>query len=151
VADTAGCEVVVAGQLFKRLETEGEKIYFTRSFSHASFLLGFIAVETTVTDELGLLSTRVRSAKGKTKAKGKSKKTRKEIQKAKYYFVESSKRTAAYADYFNPDVDIERRMMGLSEAVNDSQCLWSLCVFLIRYMYRMFGLECSEDQMCQLR
>jgi len=84
--------------LFKRLETEA-----------------FIAIETIVTDELGLLSTHMRSAKGKSKAKGKAK-TRKEIQKAKYYFVTSSKKTAAYKDYFNPDVDVERRMMGLSEA-----------------------------------
>jgi|ERR1700685_317107 hypothetical protein len=83
-------------------------------------LSGFIAIETIVTDELGVLSTHVRSAKGKSKAKGKAK-TRKEIQKAKYYFVASSKKTAAYKDYFNPDVDVERRMMGLSEAVRDDQ------------------------------
>lgn len=83
------------------------------------FLTGFISVESVVTDEIGLLSTRVRSTKVKTKAKGKAK-TRKEIQKAKYYFVKSSVRTTAYADYFNPDADVERRMMRLSDAVNDS-------------------------------
>jgi hypothetical protein len=30
VFDDTGCEVVVAGQLFKRLEAEGELVYFTR-------------------------------------------------------------------------------------------------------------------------
>jgi hypothetical protein len=94
-------------------------------------LLGFIAVETVLTDELDLLSTRTRSVKSKAaKTKGK-RKTRKEIQKAKYSFVESSKRTAAYADYFNMDVEVERRMMGLSEAVSISHCRWSSFIFLI--------------------
>jgi hypothetical protein len=79
--------------------------------------------------------------------KGKSK-ARKEIQKAKYYFVESSKKTSAYADYFNPDVDVERRMMGLSEAVSDCQCtryLWSPC--LMRWIRRIFVLECNVGKM----
>lgn len=78
---------------------------------------GFIALETLVTDDTGLLSTRTRSVKGKRKGKS-GRNTRKEIQKAKYSFVKSSKKTRAYSDYFNPDVDVERRMMGLSAAVN---------------------------------
>jgi hypothetical protein len=53
------------------------------------------------------------------KAKGKNAKNnrRKAAQKAKYVFVPSSKRGAAYADYFNPDVAVERRMLGFTELV----------------------------------
>jgi len=90
----------------------------------------------------------MRSIKGKSKAKGKSK-TRKEIQKAKYYFVKSSKMTAAYADYFNPDVDVERRMMGLSEAVSDCRCSLSFAVCLIPCIRRMLGLECTPGKIYQ--
>jgi hypothetical protein len=83
-----------------------------------SKISGFIATETVVIDELGIFSARMRTTKGKSKTKGKAK-TRKEIQRAKYFFVKPSKGTAAYTDYFNPDMDVESRMMGLSDAVSD--------------------------------
>jgi hypothetical protein len=120
VVECVGCEVAVAGQLFKRLETEGGRFIQPKlppTLFLIDYFLGFIAVETIVTDEHGLLSTRTRPIKNRGKAKGKAK-TRKELQKAKYYFVKSSKTTTAYLDYFNPDADVEKRMMGLSEAVS---------------------------------
>jgi hypothetical protein len=43
---------------------------------------------------------------------------RKTVQKAKYVFVPSSKRSTAYADYFNPDIAVERRMLGFTELVS---------------------------------
>ncbi|KZP21154.1 hypothetical protein FIBSPDRAFT_1044318 [Athelia psychrophila] len=83
-----GCEVLLAGQLLKRLEAEG-----------------FVAVEILVDITLD----RTRKQKQRVKA-------RRDIQKAKYYFVKASKRRQAYLDYFNPDAEVEKRMMGLSEA-----------------------------------
>lgn len=74
-------------------------------------------METTETDGLGLMKTHTRNmTKNKSKAKGKPK-TRKEMQKTRYYFVKDSKRTAAYRDYFNPDVNVERRVMGMAAYV----------------------------------
>ncbi|KAF7966376.1 hypothetical protein HWV62_38893 [Athelia sp. TMB] len=52
-----------------------------------------------------------RSKKSKQQQKARA---RREIQKAKYYFVKGSKKRQEYRDYFNPNVEVERRMMGLS-------------------------------------
>lgn len=96
------------------------------------------------TDGLGILSTHARSTKGKVKSKAKSR-TRKELQKAKYFFVEEATRTASYADYFNSDVDVEKRMMGLSDLVRD------LLTFrhLTHFTCRMFGPGCAvKKQKC---
>jgi hypothetical protein len=79
--------------------------------------IGFIAIETKTTDDLGLFETHSRVVKGKTKAKGKQANHRKNLQKTKYVFNKSSKRTPAYKDYFNPDHTVENRMLGLSNLV----------------------------------
>lgn len=83
---------------------------------------GFIGTETSETDDTGLLTTRTRlQHKQKSRA-------RKEIQRAKYYFVQASKTGQAYLDYFNPDIDVERRMMGLSQTVRaPTPLLFSFC------------------------
>jgi meiosis-specific protein len=49
-------------------------------------------------------------------AKG-SKKTRKNLQRAKYIFVRSAKRSDAYREYFNPDRAVEIRVMGFENTV----------------------------------
>jgi meiosis-specific protein HOP1 len=54
--------------------------------------------------------------KGKGKAKAKQG-NRKNLQKTKYVFNKSSKRTPVYHDYFNPDQVVENRMLGLSDLV----------------------------------
>lgn len=74
-------------------------------------------------DEHGILTTRARTNKNKPSGKNRPK-TRKEIQKSKYSFLRSSVRTPLYADYFNPDVEVERRMMGLSDKVRMSLYFW---------------------------
>src|ERR1700722_6497773 len=79
--------------------------------------VGFIATETSTTDDLGLLEIRTKVVKGKTKTKGKHANPRKNLQKANYLFNKSSKRTPAYKDYFNPDHATENRMLGLSDLV----------------------------------
>lgn len=75
-------------------------------------------------DEHGILTTRARTNKSKTSGKNRPK-TRKEIQKARYSFLQSSVRTSLYADYFNPDIEVERRMMGLSAKVGISIYIYS--------------------------
>ncbi|TFK54684.1 DNA-binding protein [Heliocybe sulcata] len=87
-----GCEAAVAGQLFKRLEAEGIlKVSSPRGHSTDCIQVSL-----------------------KSKAKGKQAK-RKNLQKKSYRFVRSSKRSVAYHDYFSPDPDVEKRILGLSE------------------------------------
>ncbi|KAG2750609.1 DNA-binding protein [Suillus brevipes Sb2] len=90
-----GCDTALVGQLLTRLEEEG-----------------FIAVESIVSDELGIGVARSHAKKGKKNAKTKK---QKELQKTKYVFLSKAKRTKAYADYFNPLTEVENRLMGLSD------------------------------------
>ncbi|KAG1827598.1 HORMA domain-containing protein [Suillus subaureus] len=90
-----GCDTALVGQLLTRLEEEG-----------------FIAVESIVSDELGIGVTRSYAKKGK---KGVKTKKQKELQKTKYVFLSKAKRSKAYADYFNPLTEVENRLMGLSD------------------------------------
>ncbi|KAG1719892.1 HORMA domain-containing protein [Suillus paluster] len=89
-----GCDTALIGQLLTRLEEEG-----------------FIAVESIVSDELGIGVTRSHAKKGK---KTKTKK-QKELQKTKYVFLVKAKRSKAYSDYFDPLPEVENRLMGLSD------------------------------------
>ncbi|PCH37883.1 hypothetical protein WOLCODRAFT_96043 [Wolfiporia cocos MD-104 SS10] len=100
-----GCDSTVAGQLFKRLEAEGK--------------WGFIATETKEVDALGLMETTTRDTRSKSKGKNaKTKQPRRKIlQKPKYVFVKAAKTTQAYEDYFNPDPEVEKRVLRLSELV----------------------------------
>ncbi|KIJ69131.1 hypothetical protein HYDPIDRAFT_172597 [Hydnomerulius pinastri MD-312] len=90
-----GCPAALVGQLLTRLEDEG-----------------FIATEGAISDDLG--STRGQSKKGKKHAKGKGKKTQKELKTTRYIFLHMSKRSKAYFDYFSPVPEVENRLMGLS-------------------------------------
>ncbi|KAG1823276.1 HORMA domain-containing protein, partial [Suillus variegatus] len=94
-----GCDTALVGQLLTRLEEEG-----------------FIAVESIVSDELGIGVARSHAKKGK---KGVKSKKQKELQKTKYVFLSKAKRSKAYADYFNPLTEVENRLMGLSDTVRD--------------------------------
>ncbi|KAI0063417.1 hypothetical protein BV25DRAFT_1883873 [Artomyces pyxidatus] len=94
-AKLIGCEALVAGQLFKRLEAEG-----------------FIAPQANM--ETGIEDTRAKG-RGKT-GKGRAKQ-RKNIQKTKYHFVKSARRSQQYLDYFNPEQATEMRMMGMDKLV----------------------------------
>ncbi|KAH9901464.1 HORMA domain-containing protein [Cubamyces lactineus] len=97
-----GCEPTVAGQVFKRLDAEG-----------------FIAQEICEADESGFMETKSlatkRKPKGKGGAKGKVAQRRKKLQKAIYVFVQAIKNEEAYKDYFNPDPEVEKRLLGLSD------------------------------------
>ncbi|KAH7923473.1 hypothetical protein BV22DRAFT_1169347 [Leucogyrophana mollusca] len=90
-----GCDPALAGQLLTRLETEG-----------------FMAVEVADTDEIGVVTKR-----SQKKGKSKQKKPAKTLQKTKWAFVPSSKRSKAYADYFNPNSEVENHLIGLSSLV----------------------------------
>ncbi|KAI0636628.1 HORMA-domain-containing protein [Trametes polyzona] len=96
-----GCDSTVAGQVFKRLEAEG-----------------FIAQEVRATDASGFMETTSLASKRKTKrggAKAKPAQRRKNLQKPVYVFVQAIKQEDAYKDYFNPDPEVEKRLLGLSD------------------------------------
>ncbi|OCH86897.1 hypothetical protein OBBRIDRAFT_782465 [Obba rivulosa] len=99
-----GCGTAVAGQLFKRLETEG-----------------FIVIETKELDELGLIETTThitrKKGKGNVNPKKRQSHRRKPLQKPKYIFNVASTQSDAYRDYFNPDPEVEKRLLALSEMV----------------------------------
>lgn len=86
------------------------------SLFDANAFPGFIAVESIVSDELGIGVARSHAKKGK---KGVKSKKQKELQKTKYVFLSKAKRSKAYADYFNPLTEVENRLMGLSDTVRD--------------------------------
>ncbi|KAI9065377.1 HORMA-domain-containing protein [Trametes sanguinea] len=96
------CDSTVAGQVFKRLEAEG-----------------FIAQEIRETDESGFLETTTRTSKRKARpkaaTKGKAGQNRKALQKPVYVFVQAIKNDDIYKDYFNPEPEVEKRLLGLSD------------------------------------
>ncbi|TFK94784.1 HORMA-domain-containing protein [Polyporus arcularius HHB13444] len=97
------CDSTVAGQVFKRLESEG-----------------FIAQEVREVDDTGFiettsLSTKRRGRGGKANPKTKASQRRKNLQKPKYVFVQAIKNDNAYNDYFNPDPEVEKRLLELSD------------------------------------
>ena len=75
-------------------------------------LIGFIVLEVTESDKIGLMETQARTSRSNAKRKGKSSK-----QIEKYVFNSACKRTALYRDYFDPDSDAEKEMLGLKRAV----------------------------------
>ncbi|KAI0672868.1 HORMA-domain-containing protein [Trametes maxima] len=101
-----GCDSSVAGQVFKRLEAEG-----------------FVAQETRETDDLGFMETTSlttkRKTKNKTSAKTKTTHRRKNFQKSTYVFVQAIKNEDAYKDYFSPDPEVEKRLLGLSDLTQE--------------------------------
>ncbi|KAF9227764.1 hypothetical protein BS17DRAFT_693612 [Gyrodon lividus] len=108
-----GCTAALVGQLLARLEDEA-----------------FITTKSAISEELG--STRVQTRKGKKLTRSKGKKTQ-ELQKTKYVFLHTSKRSKMYFDYFNPEPQVENRLMGLSNTMSD----------LYIYSSRTFEEPCS--------
>ncbi|KAF8077718.1 HORMA domain-containing protein [Lyophyllum atratum] len=100
-AKANGGRLDLARQLFKRLEIEG-----------------FIIEQSTTLDDLddlGFPQTRTRSLKGGRKTKGKQPKNRKNMQKPKYRFNREVLRSVQYSDYFNPDPNVEGRILKITE------------------------------------
>ncbi|KAJ4466587.1 HORMA domain-containing protein [Lentinula lateritia] len=96
-AQAMGCENTQARQLIKRLETEG-----------------FIAEETTTTDEIGFVQTRAKTMKGKGK-NAKQSKLRRGLQKQRFVFNLKSVRCQEYKDYFDPSPEVESRLLGIPQ------------------------------------
>ncbi|KAI0081208.1 HORMA-domain-containing protein [Panus rudis PR-1116 ss-1] len=97
-----GCESIVAGQLFKRLETEG-----------------FIAPQTTTPeDDLGLMETTNSRSKTRAKGRGGGKARQpmrgKSVPKSRYAFLHEIKKSKTYKDYFTPTPEVEKRVLGLA-------------------------------------
>jgi meiosis-specific protein len=81
---------------------------------------GFISEQSITIDDLGFPETR--SHKGnKSKGKGKN---RKNVQQTKYRFNRVALTSAEYSNYFNPDPEVEGRILGLPELVRG--CIVSL-------------------------
>ncbi|KAH9843171.1 HORMA-domain-containing protein [Rhodofomes roseus] len=90
------CDSAVAGQVFKRLEAEG-----------------FIA-PAGETSDAGPKAGQSKN-NGKNKARGRQTQRRKTMQKPRYVFVSASTRSQAYKDYFDPDPEVEKKVLGLSD------------------------------------
>ncbi|KAF8623560.1 hypothetical protein AX15_006330 [Amanita polypyramis BW_CC] len=97
-----GSDHGLARQLFKRLESEG-----------------FMFDRLTVVDDFGLTEAQTKNTRNRTKPKKKVTK-RKAVQKPTFVFNRTSKVSQAYLDYFNPDPEVESRLMGLSELKTSS-------------------------------
>jgi hypothetical protein len=79
-------------------------------------ITGFISNKTTEIDDFGLATTSTNASRS-TRAKTKKAKPRKNLQKSRYTFLQQSTRSQAYADYFNPNEEVEGRMLGLPKLV----------------------------------
>jgi meiosis-specific protein len=89
---------------------------------------GFISEQSITINDIGFAETRSRSYKG-NKSKGKPGKSRKNVQKAKYRFNRAMLSSVEYSNYFNPDSEVEGRILGLPELVRDPvACLIRLTV-----------------------
>ncbi|EJD02237.1 DNA-binding protein [Fomitiporia mediterranea MF3/22] len=102
------CNASLAEQLWNRLEHEGGNDFESHQDAITSMIcIGFISLEVTETDSLGLLETRSRG----TRSTARKVKSAKQIQK--YVFHAASKKTALYRDYFSPDSEAERSIIKL--------------------------------------
>ena len=62
------------------------------------------------------METNTRASKSKNKKGSKSKQARrKTMQKSRYIFVREIKKTQEYKDYFNPNPEVEKRILGLDD------------------------------------
>ncbi|KAF8136509.1 HORMA domain-containing protein [Boletus edulis] len=93
-----GCAAALVSQLLMRLEDEG-----------------FITTENAISESIG--SVRADARKGKKSTRNKGKKAQKELQKTKYVFLHSSKRSKGYFDYFRAESQVENRLLGLTIGV----------------------------------
>ncbi|CAL1707531.1 unnamed protein product [Somion occarium] len=94
-----GCESIVAGQLFKRLEAEG-----------------FIVQQFVQEEDSGFMETTMR----RTRAKGRGAKPKKALrgktmQRSKYVFEYSMQKNKEFCDYFTPTPEVERTILGLAD------------------------------------
>lgn len=58
-----------------------------------------------------------RKSKSRGRGAGKSRQSARLQGPKKYVFVETTKKSQAYVDYFSPDPRVERRILGLSDLV----------------------------------
>ena len=115
-----GCEPLVAGQLFRRLENEGGWIIFLSSHTDLSLLtilLGFISLENVdgALEETANTSKSSKSRKGKSQQKRAPR--RRTMQKQRYVFNRQIIEERVYKDYFDYSPEVEKRLLGLEELV----------------------------------
>jgi len=109
--DHAGCEPIVAAQLFRRLQVEG--LAFNLLGSHYVFtesVSGFIAPRN---DDDGIVLPNPEHGKKDDRSKVKQQRA----VRQKYVFVKASKRGQRHRDYFNPNSAVQLRVMGMEDTV----------------------------------
>ena len=77
-----------------------------------------MVLEVTQSDQVGLLETSTRPAQGKSAKANKSVKSTKQVQR--YVFNQEIKNGPAYKDYFSPDSEAEKELLGLKNKVISS-------------------------------
>lgn len=77
-----------------------------------SFLLGFIALEDAHAEDSALRRGRSSKNKNTTKTVSRRRTTRK-----RYVFVDAIRNESKYNDYFDPDSEVEKKLLGLEELV----------------------------------
>lgn len=100
-----GVDNGLARQLFKRLEVEGEVDSFGEH-SYYSWISDFIFDQNAV------------SKKMRAQGKGKGKQAKPRKAAPKYIFNLESHSKQEYLDYFNPEHEVESRLLGLPQAVS---------------------------------
>lgn len=83
--------------------------------AHNFLYIGFISLQGEILDSE---SRGKGKNNGKAKAKGRQPR-RKTTQKPLFTFVGASAVSQAYKDYFDPDYEVEKRVLGLSDLVSD--------------------------------
>lgn len=94
-------------------------------------LIGFIGQENREVDDTGFIETKTVSSKrkgrsGKPNPNPRTGLRRRKLQKPVYVFVETIKDEEVYKDYFNPDPEVEKRLLGLSDLVWPPTCSFVL-------------------------
>lgn len=104
---------------------------------------GFIAKETKETDDLGLMEVRKHTnRRGGGKA---AEKKRKQLQRTKYVFVQASRKERKYKDYFNPDITVEGKLLGLDQLVCSSLATRIPVFFRLEPAHLSHFSETSEE------
>lgn len=107
------CPRSAAEQQWKRLEMEGKASGHLLTshmtvYTRIRASLGFLLLELTEVDGVGMVETRTARAKSQL-----SKKQKQKTQTSSYVFNFAIKNTSAYEDYFDPGGKPEKKMLGL--------------------------------------
>jgi hypothetical protein len=119
---------------------------------------GFIARQEQFVDEIGFVTTRTVAKKSKRKQDRNGKVVAQSTRDITWKFVEKSKHTALYRDYFNLSLPVECKMMTLSSQASTPLLrghlsVWARCpIFMIAWtqsltaLFRLQGSNASPSE-----